>query len=366
MNILLAIDSLRPGGKERQLVQLLRGLNERGNVNMELAVTRPEIGYPEVRQLGIPIHVIRRNNKWDIGGVKQFLSIARAFRPDVIHTWDPITTILALPAAKCLKIKLVNESIRHALPIRRFSKLWWLARTLFPLSDIVVANSMAGLRTYGLIPSSRAVCIYNGFDPNRATDVESSQGFRSGLGIETPLVVGMVANFVDAKDYGTFLKAAMAISQTRDDVTFVCVGDGPLMPRMKKKVPSQLMHRILFTGRQQNVEAIVSEFDIGVLTCNTNGHAEGLSNAIMEYMGLGKPVVATDSGGNSEILVHGETGFIIPPFDAGALESELRRLLNDPELRATMGTAGKQRILDVFSLKNLVDSHLDIYKRVVS
>jgi glycosyltransferase involved in cell wall biosynthesis len=366
MNILLAIDSLRPGGKERQLAQLLRGLKGRGDLRLELVITRPEIGYPEVRQLDIPIHVIQRKSKWDVGAFKRFFSIARAFKPDVIHTWDPITTIIALPAVKRHGIKLVNESIRHALPIRRFSKLWWLARTLFPLSDIVVANSLAGLSTYGLIPSSRAVCIYNGFDPQRAAIYEPAESVRSRLGIETPLVVGMVANFVDAKDYRTFLEAATAISRTRDDVSFVCVGDGPILPEMKETIPVELRGRILFAGGQQAVEAIVNVFDIGVLTCNTNGHAEGLSNAIMEYMGLAKPVVATDSGGNKEIVVQDRTGFLIPPFDAGALESMLRILLNDKSLRVAMGEAGKRRILEVFSMKNLVNSHLDIYKRITS
>ena len=366
MNRLLAIDSLRPGGKERQLAQLLRGLKERGDIGLELVITRPEIGYPEVRQLGIPIHVVQRKNKWAVGVFKRFFSIVRGFKPDVIHTWDPITTIIALPAVKMLGIELVNESIRHALPIRRFSKLWWLARTLFPLSDIVVANSSAGLRTYGLTPSSRAVCVYNGFDPSRAAVQEPAESVRSRLGIETPLVVGMVANFVDAKDYGTFLKAAIAISRTRDDAGFVCVGDGPMLREMKETVPAELRRRILFAGGQHAVEAIVNVFDIGVLTCNTNGHAEGLSNAIMEYMGLAKPVVATDSGGNKEIVVQDETGFLIPPFDTAALESRVRALLDDKSLRMAMGEAGKRRILDVFSMKNLVDSHLDIYKRAVS
>ena len=366
MNIVLAIDSLRPGGKERQLTQLLRGLKQREDLALELVITRREIGYPEVLELGIPIHIIERGHKWDVSIFKRFYSIAREFKADVIHTWDPITTMIALPACKWLRIRLVNESIRHALPIRRFGKLWWLAKLLFPLSDILVANSMAGLKTYGVIPSPRAVCIYNGYDPGRANTGESAESVRRRLGIDTSLVVGMVANFVDAKDYRTFLNAAVAIVRDRDDVSFVCVGDGPMLAQLKGSVPADIENRIFFAGRQQPVEAVIDVFDIGVLTCNTHGHAEGLSNAIMECMGQKKPVIATDSGGNKEIVVHEKTGFLIPPFDADDLEETLRRLLDNDGLRSSMGKAGSLRIQEVFSMENLVNGHIEVYKRVTA
>ncbi|MCP5104676.1 MAG: glycosyltransferase family 4 protein, partial [bacterium] len=114
--------------------------------------------------------------------------------------------------------------------------------------------------------------------------------------------------------------------------------------------------------KQDDVESIVNLFNVGVLACNTNGHAEGMPNSIMEYMALGKPVVATDSGGNRELVVHDETGFIVKPFDAAELTARLLYLLDHPDRANQMGMRGKKRIEEKFSLERMVKGYVSLYR----
>src|SRR5690606_31004954 len=102
-------------------------------------------------------------------------------------------------------------------------------------------------------------------------------------------VVGMVAAFSAFKDYKTFINAANIVLEKRNDVVFVCVGDGPKLNECKSIVQKNNSDKIIFTGKQKNVENIVNVFDIGVLSTFN----EGISNSIMEYMALSKPVVVT-------------------------------------------------------------------------
>lgn len=125
-------------------------------------------------------------------------------------------------------------------------------------------------------------------------------------------VVGMVATFSDFKDYETFISAARMTLQKRNDVTFLAIGDGKNLEMCRKMARGSLSDKIIFLGRQRDVESIVNIFDVGVLLTNIKTHVEGISNSIMEYMALGKPVVATNGGGTPELVIDGETGYLIP------------------------------------------------------
>jgi glycosyltransferase involved in cell wall biosynthesis len=103
-----------------------------------------------------------------------------------------------------------------------------------------------------------------------------------------------------------------------------------------------------------------------VLTSNTDTHGEGISNAIMEYMALGKPVVATDCGGNSELIVEGETGYLIANRDTAGLIKRIEKLLDDTLLTLRMGEAGRRRISDAFSQERMTAAYAALYRDVLT
>ncbi|MHA1380873.1 MAG: glycosyltransferase family 4 protein, partial [Candidatus Helarchaeota archaeon] len=246
------------------------------------------------------------------------------------------------------------------------SKYWFISKLAFLLADFVIANSLAGLKANNLTPSNKNKCIYNGFDFNRVKILVDKKTIRKRFGISTKYVVGMVANFEDQKDYQTYLSAAQRILESRNDVTFLCIGDGYNLKSSKELIKKELSSNILFLGRQTDIESIINIFDIGVLSCNTNGHAEGISNSILEYMALAKPVIATDSGGTKEIVNNRKTGYIISPFSINEMEERINNLLNNEELRNQMGIEGQNRIINYFCNKIMVNSFFNIYRELLA
>jgi glycosyltransferase involved in cell wall biosynthesis len=173
----------------------------------------------------------------------------------------------------------------------------------------------------------------------------------------------MVAGFRYHKDYDSLIEAALSILVWRDDVTFVCVGDGPEFERVKRRAGGN--NKIIFTGRRNDVESLVDLFDIGILLTDLDKHGEGISNSIMEYMALRKPVIATDGGGTKELVTEGETGFLIPQKSPSLLAEKIDELLNDDKLRELMGAKGEQKIREEFSIAKMIRGHVSLYNSLV-
>ena len=117
---------------------------------------------------------------------------------------------------------------------------------------------------------------------------------------------------------------------------------------------------IYFLGAQENVENIVNTFDIGVLITFT----EGISNTIMEYMALKKPVIATNGSGTIEIVNDNETGYLVQPKDSADLADKILFLLNNEKLREAFGTKGYNRIVNFFSMNRMVSEYINVYKNL--
>jgi glycosyltransferase involved in cell wall biosynthesis len=173
-------------------------------------------------------------------------------------------------------------------------------------------------------------------------------------------IVGMVAQFKDDKDYETFCEAGRLVATMCGDVLFVAVGDGKNYEAIRQRY-EQPTGSIAFLGRQSNVEEIIAAFDVGVLAT----YIEGLPNSIMEYMALGKPVVATDGGGTAELVVDGETGFLVPAKDPEIVARRIEYLVTHPAEARAMGERGKARVMSAFSVEKLVENTLSIYRHLI-
>lgn len=365
MKILTITDSFHTGGKERRLIELLKGLNKRG-VSCELIVLSDVVQYEELYELDIPIHFLKRTYKKDMSILKKVYRLIRESNPDIVQSWSTMTSVYVTPIVKLLRLKFINATIADAPSYKSFFDQTMIRKKItFPFSDAIVGNSYAGLRAYGA-PASKSYAIHNGFDLKRIGKLMPESEIRERFNIRTSYVVGMVGKFEDRKDYTTYIKAALKVVQKRKDVSFLAIGDGKNLESTQAMVPNTYADQIIFTGRQSKVESIINLFDVGVLTTNHLLHGEGISNAILEYMVLGKPVVATEGGGTAEIVDDQKTGFIIKPFDDQALANKLIQLLDDESLRVKMGKAGEQRIHDHFSLDKMTDAYIDLYEKLIN
>lgn len=363
MKILYFIEDLGPGGKERQLTELLQRVCHQNEIKCDLLVLSNEIHYKEILELDISVHHLIRKSKKDIRIFFKLYKLCRQLKPDIIHTWGTMTTVYAAPIAKLLNIRLINGMVRSAAPRRSFLDFYYLAAFLtFPVSDAIVSNSNAGLEAFKA-PSRKGVRIFNGFDMQRALSVREPLSMKEELSINTGKVVGMVAAVSERKDYDTYLEAAKKILKKRNDTLFLSAGGGENLEEYRKTVEGEWGNKIRFLGVRSDVESLVNIFDVGVLTTNTRVHNEGIPNAVMEYMALGKPVVATDSGGTKELVQHNVTGLIVPPGDPELLADSIMRLLDDPLLAKKMGQAGRERIEQVFSKEKMATTFLKLYSK---
>lgn len=362
MRVLHIINSLVAGGKERQFVELLKGLSSEPGIVCHAVVMSDVIEYRDFHRLGVGVTILPRRSRYDVSMFSRLHAVMRAFRPEIVQSWNSMCSIFAAPLTRLVGAKFIDGFVRAAAANRTMRDPdFCRSRFTLPLTDIVVSNSHAGLRAYS-IPSTKGVCIHNGFDPARLAGSTDAGMVRGALGITTEYVVGMVAAFSRFKDYDTFLETASLMTNSRDDVTFVAVGTGERFEEYAARFPSGEYPRILFLGRRSDVESIVSLFTVGVLTSNMEAHGEGISNAIMEYMALGKPVIATDCGGNGELVLEGETGYLIGNRGATALGDRLTVLLDNPALAREMGDRGRRRIGELFGLERMTRSYVDLYR----
>src|SRR5665647_1284628 len=162
------------------------------------------------------------------------------------------------------------------------------------------------------------------------------------------------------------MEAARVLAAEEDDWRFAFVGEGPDKGRIRG-LASDLVQQDVVEFVEGGIEVldIVSRADVGVLMTDDRLAQEGCSNALMEYMACGLPVVCGDGGGNRELVQDGVTGLVIPQGDAAALADALRDLRRDPDRRAAMGQAGRARVLAEFSVERMVDEYRQAYESVV-
>lgn len=356
MKILFFIESLQSGGKERRLVELIKGLQKTGRFEIELVLTKDEIHFSDILGLDIKIHVFERKIKKDPRLFFLFLRTALSFKPDVIHTWGNLVSFYTILAKLILRVPLLNNQITDAPQKVKFN----LIHNTLPLffSDLIVANSEAGLNAYG-VEKPRGVVIYNGFNFDRIGNIYPEEEVRKKFSITSKKIVGMVANYTDKKDYLTYLKAAEIVIDDYSDVTFLCVGHGDFQS-LSSVVKEKYQNKIKFMPAQTDVESLINIFTIGVLATFT----EGISNSVMEYMALGKPVIITEGGGSGELVSDGLNGYLIPPKSPQILAEKIKYLLMHEDKAGEFGDKSKNIIISKFSIESMVNSYIDIYSRI--
>ena len=364
MRVVMIIDTLDSGGKERQFVELVKGLATSRQVQCELIILSETIHYTELLELGIPVHTLIRRTKRDFRVFIKLFQLIKELKPDILHSWSSMCSIYILPAVLIQRISFVNGFLRNAPPLLHQSRKEWLrSKITFPFSNAVVANSQAGLRAYDA-PKGKSFCIYNGFDFNRLQQLRDPHEILDIYGITTELVVGMVGSFTANKDYQTFLQAAHQVLSKRRDVTFLAIGEGDNRDKCMQSVAESDRDLIRFLGRIKDVESLMQIFSIGILCTNAKVHGEGISNSIMEYMALGKAVVATDCGGNNELIINEETGFLIQHGNAEELTERIHYLLDHQNHAKRMGMSARNRLEANFNLERMTNDYLKLYTGV--
>lgn len=362
MKILFFTETLYFGGKERRLLELIYFLKKTTDHEIVLALTEDQIHYDYVYELDIPIVIIKRKwTKYDPVPFIRFYNFCREFKPDIIHSWGRLTTFYSIPSKILCRIPLVSSMIADSnRGYGVFTLKYFSLKVDILFANVILSNSRAGLKAYG-ITNTKAKVILNGVNLERFQMTYNTDEVKKEIGLKTTFTILMVAAFTGFKDYNLFLDVAKIIGKSREDVTFVGVGDGPELQHIQQRVKDEMITNVLLTGSQRNVERIIAASDIGLL-CT---YSEGISNSIIEYMALGKPVISTDlNGGSRELIIEGETGYCIER-NADKISAALIFLINSSDTCISMGKKGRERILNHFSITRMGTEFCDIYTEVL-
>lgn len=357
LKLLFFIESLRPGGKERRLVELLKRLSNQPGISIDLVLTRRDVHYDEVHNLGIRIHyVVRKYLTKDPRVFFQFYRICNKIKPDIIHVWGNLVAVYSIPSKVVLGIPMINNQISDAPD--KLNSSFLNHRLTFPFTDQIIANSYAGLKSYG-VHNNKGMVIYNGFDFSRIQNLPDKKTITKNLNINTKYVVAMVASYSDLKDYNTYLEASNIVNRNFPDVTFLCIGDGNF-DGYRNKVDREYINSVIFLGRRKDVEQIMSICDIGVL-CT---YSEGISNALMEFSALGKPVVSNYGGGTNELVINNKTGYLVEPKSPEQIAEKILLLLKDEIKRKKFGEQARMHIKERFNIELMVSEFRETYYRI--
>lgn len=365
IRILFFIGSLGTGGKERRLIELLGYLKEKDNYDLLVVTTKEGVELPKFTELNIRMVVL--NDKTLISKMNFFFhlhSTVKRFKPHIIHTWGRMQTLYALPTVLITKTKLVNGQITSAPP--KISTLDAIIdRFNFSISDVILSNSKAGIEVLNP-PRNKARVIFNGIDLKRFEDLPDTSSVRTKYGIDTPYLILMVANFTNNKDFKLFFNLGRRVVTNRNDVTMMGVGyfeeDSELVKSCKEIIDGHPLLKI--QPGTKEVESLINACDIGILFSNRAIHGEGISNSVIEYMALGKPVIANDAGGTKEIVITDKTGYLITNESLEQIHEKVNELLSRPDLRSCMGQNAKQMIQSEFSVKKMGSAFESLYSEI--
>lgn len=353
--ILFVADSLEIGGTELQLTLLAKSLPAPWTVR--IVAFGGGMFAPQLATLGMQPTILQRRARFHLKPIWDFWKLVIKLRPDVIHSWSWLSSAIAAPMCKLLGIKFINGCIRNSTGTTRHNLR---EKIVFQLSDCIIANSYAGLNAWG-ISSSKGKVIYNALDPQRFKQIN-----KENVGNSTTWTVVMAARMVPAKDFPLFILGARKLVAMDHGIwKFIALGDGEDRPALIAQAADLITMGVMeFPGVVDDIVPYLLKANIGVLL-TTALHQEGLSNALMEYMACGLPVICQKSGGNNELVIPNETGLILETNAVTDFVEKLLWLVHHPSETAKMGEAGRERVFQLCDLERMVSEYIGVYQSVL-
>jgi glycosyltransferase involved in cell wall biosynthesis len=366
------LDSLNIGGTEVQAVELARRMPAAG-YQVTLGCLRAQ--GPLLDRIHGTEVVLRefypRGGIDSLGGLHQLLRLSwflRREKFEIVHTHDLWSNLLGVPAARLAGVPVVVSSRRDLAHLDWYQgrrRLW--LRRMQNLSGAVVANATpirdVLIAEDGFSPEKLRV-IHNGIDVEKfQMHLRSRNEIRRRLfpGVEGPLIVLVGNMHTEVKGHPWLIDCAPAVVREFPSARFVFVGDGERKINFEQQVAKLGLERnFIFLGRRSDVPEILACCDIAVLP----SRAEGLPNAILEYMAARLPVIASRVGGNPELVEDGVTGMLVPPEHSEALSAALLRLMRDGDLARRMAANGHEFAAQNFSFERLVRDVDALYREL--
>jgi glycosyltransferase involved in cell wall biosynthesis len=306
-----------------------------------------------------------RDKRPPLRPVWRLARIIREWKPAIVHSHMVHANLLTRVTRLLAPVPVLICSARSIQEGGRLRD--WLYRLTDPLCDLTTHVCQSGAQRYireRIVPHHKMRVVYNGVDVEQfRPDGQVRLRIRREAEIGKQFVWLAVGRLEAPKDYPTLIRAFARVSAAREDTLLWIVGDGPLrgqLEALSREMGLQLGVR--FWGLRGDVSNLMNAADAFVMSSSW----EGLPNALIEAQACGLPAVVTNVGGNAEVVVQEETGFIVPPQNPDALAEAMLRLMNLPvEMRQQMGILARQRVEQKFSLESVVTQWENLYHELL-
>jgi len=369
LKILLIYYEPLPSGQTTHVLALARGLRGREHRVTVVLPANLQRSIAAFRQAGVEVIPLPlRKVAWGPRAVIPLIHLIRQHDFDVIHVHSqeaglPMRVVASLAGARCVVYT------PQTIDIRRVRWHWLyrlLERALARVTDVIVSVNESDrnrLIRWG-IPSRKIVTIPNGIDLTAFEWPADVRSLRRALGLDEDRPLVMQVGRLSAQKYPlAFVEGAARVVRERPDTQFALIGEGPLRDTVAKRVRALgLGEHVHLLGRQDDAFRLIAAADVVSLTSRW----EGMPHTLLEAMAWSRPVVATAVNGCPEIVVDGDTGFLVPPDDTMAWARRVVDLLNGPPMATAMGQRGKRRVEEKFSLQEMVTRIERLYLQLTS
>jgi glycosyltransferase involved in cell wall biosynthesis len=282
-----------------------------------------------------------------------------------VHTWLFAANSYGRQAALAAGVKHIVAGERCVDPWKT-GLHFAIDRSLARRTERIVTNS-SGVKDFYVrhgLPAEKFTIIPNGIQVAPPAEPLTREQCFAQLGLpQSEHLIGIVGRLWPQKRLKDLIWAGDLLKASRDGWQAAIIGDGPQRWRLERfRDQVDIADRVHFLGERHDVTRLMPHFDVLWL----GSEYEGQSNAILEAMAAGVPVIATDIPGNRDLVVDGETGYLLPVGDRFEFARRTHWLLEDSALRKRLGEAGKQRILQHFTVEQMVDRHAALYKELVN
>jgi glycosyltransferase involved in cell wall biosynthesis len=364
--LLVVTDEMEVGGSQRQIAYLLGELDH-SRWKPELLFFRNEsflVG--ELRAQGITVHHLPKKGRFDLGFAWRYSALLRRQRYDLVHAFSLTAELWTLVASLLVRRPARLVSSVRGLYLAEPEWFWRIKRLIIRRSAAVIANARAGAVAAagrGGVPVESFDVVPNGIVPLPGLMPGEREALRNALGVPAGRTFGLfVGRLVKEKNVACLMRAMAALPSV-DRPWIALAGGGPLREEIESmREMSGLTADVRLIGERSDATNLMKAADFLVLP----SAYEGMSNVLMEAMSAGCPVVASDVGGNPELVEDEVTGLLFPNDDDAALALRLERLSSDAGLRARLSLHAGQRARMRYSVAQLAASTMAVYDRCLS
>jgi glycosyltransferase involved in cell wall biosynthesis len=367
VNITHVVESLGRGGLERMVLELVKAQQRSGHRCQVVCLFETGMLARELAEFDVPVRSCDKQHGLDMRALRKAHALIRAHASEVMHTHNTVAHYYAVLAGLGLGVRHVVNT-RHGMDNGkggRHGRREWLYRQALRRTDAVVSVCDAARRDLvqrGIVPPTKARVVPNGIrlEAYQPASADGRAWLRHHLALPPQTrLVGNVGRLNWAKDHANLIRAFRRVHASLPDTALVLVGDGNLRDELQQCVLAEGVDgAVHFLGDRDDVPALLQGLDLFVLS----SRSEGYSVALLEACAAALPIVATDVGGNGEIVRNDLNGRLVPAGDPQVLADAIIAVLDDPRHAAAFGQAAQAWVRQHATLETMAAHYEAIYR----